>query len=156
MQWLLRVVCIGYFVFLTLLLLTADPARVMGVHGDLPWALQTLLPAAHALSFLVLAVLALAPRWPVPRWGIVLILASYGGMTEITQSSVPHRTPEWMDWFQDLGGIVAGAACYWTAATLCGMCVRPRRDQERLPSDPSDDWEALQKVVLHPTRGEES
>jgi len=67
MQWLLRVVCIGYFVFLTLLLLTADPSRLIGVHGDLPWALQTLLPAAHAISFLVLAVLALMPRWPVPR-----------------------------------------------------------------------------------------
>jgi hypothetical protein len=124
MQWLLRLVCVGYVVFLTLLLLTGAPSRLIGFEGDLPWALQALLPAAHAISFLVLAVLALTPRWPVPRWGIVLILAIYGGMTEIFQGFLPPRTPEWMDWFQDLGGIAAGTALCWALTILFHFLAR--------------------------------
>ena len=61
------------------------------------------------ISFSVLAVLALMTRWPVPRWGIVLILAIYGGMTEIIQRfTCLTRTPRWTDWFQDLIGIAVG------------------------------------------------
>jgi VanZ family protein len=119
MQWLLRVVCIGYAVFLTLLLLTSEPSRLIGVHGSLPWVLQKIEPAAHAISFLMLAVLVLAPRWPLPRWSIVLILIMYGGMTEIVQGFVPHRTPDWMDWAQDVGGVAAGAAICWAGLALC-------------------------------------
>ena len=33
-------------------------------------------------------------RWPVPRWGIVAVLAIYGGMTEIIQGYVPHENAE--------------------------------------------------------------
>ena len=127
MQWLLRIVCIGYVIFLTMLLLTADPSRLIGVEGDLPWELQDVLPTAHAISFLVLAVLALAPRWPVPRWGIVIILAIYGGMTEVLQALVPPRTPEWMDWFQDLGGIAAGTVLYWLPSRHYSTGL-PKRD----------------------------
>jgi hypothetical protein len=139
MQWLLRVVCIGYVVFLTLLLLSANPSRLLGIHGDLPRALRAVLPVAHVVSFWVLAMLALAPRWPVPRWGIVLILAVYGGMTEIIQGFMPSRTPEWMDWFQDLGGIVAGAAICWAIATLVALRAQPQCGQEQLIADSSDN-----------------
>jgi hypothetical protein len=161
MQWLLRIVCIGYVVFLTLLLLTADPSRLIGVEGDLPWVLRELLPSAHAISFLVLAVLALTPRWAVPRWGIVLILAIYGGLTEILQGFLPPRTPEWMDWFQDLAGIAAGIAVCWALATLFHMYAEARRRRALLTppvcGDPlCDDWENLQKVVLDPMTGDES
>ena len=76
------------------------------------------MPAAHLVSFLLLAVLALLPRWPLPRWGIALLLAIYGGMTEIIQGFVPPRTPEWEDWFQDLAGLALGVACCWVAALL--------------------------------------
>jgi VanZ family protein len=130
MQWLLRIVCVGYVVYLTLLLFTADPSRLIGVEEKLPWALQVLLPAAHAISFLVLAVLLLTSRWPVPRWGIVLIMAIYGGMTEILQGFFPPRTPEWMDWFQDLGGIAAGTAICWALATLFHKSDEARRSHE--------------------------
>jgi hypothetical protein len=153
MQWFLRVVCIGYVVFLTLLLLTADPARVIGVRGDLPWLLRKLLPEAHSIGFLVLAVLALAPRWPLPRWCIVLLLAIYGGMTEIVQGFVPSRTPEWLDWFQDLGGIAAGAAFCWLVAMLLNRWMRRRT---RLTTGGADDWAVLRKIVLDPAPDDKS
>ena len=101
MQWLMRIVCIGYVVFLTMLLLTSDPARLIGFREELPWVLRTMLPVAHAVSFFVLAVVALMTRWPAPRWAIVLILAIYGGTTEAAQGLTLTRTPRWTDWCQD-------------------------------------------------------
>ena len=74
------------------------------------------MPVAHLLSFSVLAVLALMARWPVPRWAIVVLMAAYGGMTEIVQGFFPPRTPEWLDWLQDLAGIAVGAALCWIVA----------------------------------------
>jgi hypothetical protein len=125
MQWFLRVVCAGYVVFLTLLLLNSDPSRLLGMHGRLPSLLRMMLPAAHLISFVVLATLALAPRWPAPRWVIVLILVVYGGMTEIVQGFLPPRTPEWMDWFQDLGGILIGTAFCWGLTVFLASLLRP-------------------------------
>jgi hypothetical protein len=156
MQWLMRGVCIGYFVFLTLLLLTSDPSRLIFVHGPLPWLLQALLPVAHVVSFLVLAVLALTPRWPVPRWMVVAFLACYGGMTEIIQGFVPRRTPEWADWFQDLGGIVAGTALCWAVAAVFGLLMRNRGRQELLTPPLSEEWETLRKVVQTTASDKES
>jgi VanZ family protein len=127
MQRMMRIACLGYVVFLTLLLLTAHPARLIGLHGELPWLLQALMPSAHLVSFLVLAVLMLLARWPMPRWGIVLVLAVYGGMTEIVQGFVPARTPDWIDWFQDLGGLAAGAGLCWIVALLIGGVSLVRR-----------------------------
>jgi VanZ family protein len=118
MQRLLRIACIAYVVLLTLLLLTVNPVRLLGFHGGLPRFLQALMPSAHLLSFLVLAVLMLSARWPLPRWSVVLILAIYGTMTEVIQGFVPPRTPEWLDLFQDLGGLAVGAAICWTVAVL--------------------------------------
>jgi VanZ family protein len=141
MQWLMRCVCIGYFIFLTLLLLTTDPSRLIGMHGRLPWLLHAVLPLAHAISFLVLAVFALMARWPVPRWGIVLVLVIYGGMTEIVQGAfVPSRTAEWGDWLQNLGGIAVGAACCWGIAVLAGKYAKTRQTEEIALSPSSDEW----------------
>jgi len=86
----------------------------------------------------------------------VFILGFYGGMTEILQGFTQTRTPRWADWFQDLGGIAAGEASYWTVAMLFGMCTGARRRQALLTPPASDDWEALQKLVPNPTSGEES
>jgi hypothetical protein len=151
MQWLMRFVCIGYAIFLTLLLLTADPARLIGMRGGLPWILRTMLPLAHAISFLTLAVLALMTRWPVPRWTIVVVLAVYGGMTEVTQGFFPPRTPEWKDWFQDLVGIAVGAACCWAVAVLASLCAGARRNHADAPLSHSDEWAMLQKTVRRST-----
>ncbi len=152
MQGVIRAISIAYLVFMTLLLLTADPTRLIGLHG-LP-LLRLLMPWAHLLSFLALAVLALSVRWPVPRWGVVLILVLYAGMTEISQSFVPKRTGEWKDWFMNLAGIAVGTAICWTAVLLTGAIMKARR--RRCPAIPSDQWEVLQKVMSRPAAGGES
>lgn len=153
MQWLLRVVCVGYVVFLTLLLLTSEPSRLIGMHGNLPWALQKIMPAAHAISFLVLTVLALAPRWPLPRWSIVLILVMYGGTTELVQGFVPDRTPDWMDWSQDVGGVAAGAAMCWGGAAMFRLATQ---SPQCLTTELSNGWKPSQKARLNPTLDDES
>lgn len=142
MQVLLKVVSIAYLVFITLLLLTADPSRLIGFDRSLPALLRMLLPGAHFLSFLVLAVLALSTRWPAPRWGIVLILSLYGGMTEIVQGFVPPRTPEWGDWFQDMSGIAAGVVFCWGMTLLAAAWAGRRRPIPEL-AVASDDRETL-------------
>jgi hypothetical protein len=104
----MRIACVAYIVFLSLLLLSPNPATVIGCSDGLPWVLQTLMPYAHLLSFSVFAILMLLARWPMPRWSIALLLAAYGGATEIIQGFIPPRTPEWADWFQDVGGVAMG------------------------------------------------
>ena len=156
MQWLMRIVCVGYFVFLTLLLLTTDPARLIGMQEGLPWILQVIYPLAHTISFLVLAVLALMTRWPVPRWGIVLALMIYGGMTEIVQGCVPQRTPDWADWFQDLAGIALGTACCWGVATLAATFIGTRRSQEHPQSAPSVEWTVMRRLLERSIASERS
>jgi len=79
MQRAIRIAWLAYVVFLTLLLLTSNPARLIGVSGAMPGFLWTLMPWAHLLSFGVLAVLTLLARWPVPRWSVVLVLAALRG-----------------------------------------------------------------------------
>jgi VanZ family protein len=114
MQRLIRVACVGYVVFLTLLLLTSNPAMWIGCRGGhLPAFVRSVMPEAHLLSFLVLAMLMLASRWPVPQWGVLLLLAIYGGATEIIQGFIPPRTPELADWLQDMGGLALGTAVCW-------------------------------------------
>lgn len=118
MQSLMRFVCIGYLIFLTVLLLVADPLRFVSVHGQTPGVLRMLLPWAHFLSFFVLVGLALTARWPVPRWAIAVFLVLYAGMTEVAQSLMPPRTAEWGDWLQDVIGIAVGASLCWMTAAI--------------------------------------
>jgi len=105
----------AYSVLLTMLLLSRDPSRFV---GEEIWLLHMLDSIAHLASFLVLAVLALAPKWPLPRWTVILGLVAYGGATESLQQLVPGRTGEWADLLQNLAGIAAGAAIWWIAADI--------------------------------------
>lgn len=118
MQRLARIACLAYVVLLSTLLFARDPSRVISMSGHLPQILHVLMPWAHLLSFSVLAALMLMARWPVPQWTVVLGLMLYGAATEIVQSFIPPRTPEWIDWFQDLGGLAVGVAMCSLAALL--------------------------------------
>ena len=156
MQSIMRAVCIAYWVFLTMLLLSPKPNLVIGVRGELPWILQVLMPYAHVLSFAVLAILALSVRWPVPRWGIVLMAGVYGGMTEILQGFT-HRHPRLTDWFQDLVGIAIGTVLCWTAARMAGRLTRSRQRRVAGSSTASSDqWQVLREVLSRPASGERS
>jgi hypothetical protein len=155
MQSLIRLTCLGYLVYLTALLLTADPTRLVG--GEVVGFLHPLMPVAHLVSFLVLAVLALMTRWPAPRWAIVVLLAMYGGMTEVVQGFLPPRTPEWMDGLQDLAGIGIGAALCWIIAMAARGLVKSRQGLEpRGCPAAADPWEVLQNVASRSAAGGQS
>jgi VanZ family protein len=157
MQSLTKAVCIAYLLFLTLLLWSDDPKRVIGMEENLPWILNLLMPYAHVLSFALLAVLTTSIRWPVPRWAVVLTMAAYGGLTEIGQGLTPHRTPAWINWLQDLVGIAVGTALCWAAALAAGGLAKPRRDRSRdSGTASSDEWEVLQEVLSRPVAGRQS
>jgi VanZ family protein len=130
MQSLMRVVCVAYWIFLTSLLLTSDPMRLVGVRDDVPTLMRLLLPASHFLSFLVLTVLTLMVRWPAPRWGIAALLVLYGGLTEVAQSFTPVRTAEWADWLQDMVGIAVGVAFCRFVAMVGGEFVGQKQESE--------------------------
>ncbi len=104
----------AYLVVLTALLLYREPSKLIAI--DTMGLLGMLSSVSHLVSFLVLTVLALVPRWSLRRWAIVSGLAAYGGATELLQHFVSARSPEWSDWFQDLAGIAIGTAIWGMAA----------------------------------------
>jgi VanZ family protein len=117
----MRIAFVTYWIYLSILLFSQDPSRWIGSPGNVPELLKILAPYAHMLSFTVLSLLTFAACLPLPRWSVLLFLAVYGGATEFIQGSIPHRTPEWADWFQDLGGIAIGFACFWLMLFLLRM-----------------------------------
>lgn len=154
MQSVIRVIAIAYLIFITVLLLTSDPTRIVGFNGRLLPLLRALAPWAHLLSFLTLSVLVLAARWPAPRWCVVLLLIAYATLTELAQSLVPNRTGEWKDWFMNLAGIAVSAVFCWTVASLAGAIASRRR--RRCSAVPSDEWEVLHKTMIRPNAWERS
>jgi VanZ family protein len=149
MQGVMRAVSIAYVAFLTALLWVPCPERLIGFGRGLPPWLRGLMPWAHLLSFLVLAVVVLTPRWPVPRWLLVIVLACYGGTTEIVQSLVPRRTPEVADWFQDLAGIAVGTGLCWVAAVLIARRWGPRPGQRAALPVATERHAAIQRHFPH-------
>jgi VanZ family protein len=117
----MRIIFFLYWVYLSILLFSRDPARWVNPYGNLPELLKMLMPYAHVLSFTVLSILTFAAFLPLPRWGILLVLLFYGGVSETMQGLVPSRTPEWADLIQDLAGVVAGFACFWFVMLLLKM-----------------------------------
>lgn len=117
-----------YSIYLSILLFSQDPTHWVATSSNLPEFLKILMPLAHLLSFTVLSLLTFAACFPLPRWGILLSLVIYGGTTEIIQSLIPHRTPEWADWLQDLVGISIGFVGFW----LVVFCVRLMRRNKSL------------------------
>ncbi len=125
---IMRIAVFVYWIYLSILLLSRDPTYWIGSPGHVPGLLKILMPFAHILSFAVLSLLTFAACLPLPRWSIILSLAMYGVLTEIIQGFFPPRTPEWADWFQDLGGVAIGFACFWLVVFL----VRTTKKNETL------------------------
>jgi len=100
-----------YAILLTTLLLIRKPQELLGIEHVF-WGELT-----HLLTFLVLAVLTMAARWPVSARGVVLCLVAYATATELLQDLLPWRSAEWEDWLQDLAGIAIGTVIWWIVAT---------------------------------------
>ena len=151
MQGFVRVVFFIYLVFLTVLLLVADPMRLAGMRDNSSGLFRMIIPVAHLVSFWGLTVLALIVRWPIPRWSLALFLVLYAGVTEVLQSCLPPRQAEWGDWFQDIGGIALGVAICWTSTFALGKCSG-KRMRPRNTGGPraSDEWEVVRNVMSRP------
>jgi VanZ family protein len=112
------VICLAYWALLTLLLLTPNPAAVVGLKEipSFPWV--------HFAAFALLAVLTCAVRWPQPPgWYLVVLLLGYGIATESLQALVPHRTVAMKDYLGNILGILVATALY----RLVHATMQPRR-----------------------------
>jgi hypothetical protein len=145
MQSLMRFVFLCYLGYLTALLWTADPSRLIG--GRVPGFLQAVMFMSHTLAFGVLAVLALMARWPAPRGLIFVALAAYGGLTEYCQHFFPPRHPRWADWCQDLLGIGIGFVLCWIVAIGVRVVMNGLRGWKRGACPASAQVEALQQAA---------
>jgi VanZ family protein len=117
----MRITFVVYWLYLSILLFSQHPEHWVGASGNVPELLKLLMPIAHLLSFTVLSLLTFTACLPLPRWGILLSLAIYGGATEIIQGFIPSRSSDWSDFFEDLGGIAIGFACFWLVLFLLRM-----------------------------------
>lgn len=59
----------------------------------------------------------------------VIVLSLYGAFDEITQLLV-DRNANMIDWYADVGGIIAGCHCFWIAHSLFRIVSREEHDTE--------------------------
>jgi len=121
------VICLAYWALLTLLLLTPNPAAIVGLRKipTFPWGDTGL----HFAAFAVLAVLVHAVRWPQPpRRLITALLLAYAVVVESLQALVPFRTPAVDDYAESiLGVLVATALCRLVHRAVQPCCDAPVR-----------------------------
>ena len=106
-------ICALYLSLLTLLLLSPNPAAVVGMKSipSVPGGDTTI----HFGAFTLLTILVHSMRWPKPvHWLLVVLLLGYAGATESLQAFVPPRTVELKDYVANVFGITAGSAIYWS------------------------------------------
>jgi VanZ family protein len=103
----LRLLALLYWLVLTVLLLVPNPAAVL--FGLRPARSMAGFSGIHFFTFLTLALLVSAARFPVRRrvqWSVLVV---YAIVVESLQWFVPHRTVELRDYAQNLAGLSAGA-----------------------------------------------
>jgi hypothetical protein len=119
-------------VLLTLLLLTPDPWRLLGLRR-VAHAIPIPNRGVHFTLFLGLTLLMHASRWPLRRIPLLLGLAGYAVAAELLQTFVPPRTVELIDALENLAGIALGAFLFRLA---------DRRWCSAAPRDPACDSKA--------------
>ena len=119
-------VCTIYLSLLTMILLSPNPAAVIGLKNipSVPGGDATM----HLGSFTLLTILVHSMRWPKPlHWSWVYLLLGYAAAIESLQAFVPPRSVEFQDFVANVFGIAAGSAIYWalqrTFQVLCGITV---------------------------------
>jgi VanZ family protein len=74
----------------------------------------------HFIEYALLAALAARAVYSLPKpstWWVVLLITFFavailGTLDELYQSTIPHRTPEVLDWVADAIGGLLGGICY--------------------------------------------
>lgn len=89
----------------------------------------------HFIAFFGLSVL-LGAAWAARRpWGrrvalsVVITIAVYAALDELTQGLIPGRSPDLRDWYYDVGGAIA-------AVVLLSLAHAAWRLARRSPSQP--------------------
>jgi VanZ family protein len=113
----MRLVFLGYFAYLTLLLLVPNPFPWVSASPKVLFYLDLIYPIAHCLSFAFLTGLALLAFRSVSASLIVSGLMVYASATELAQMFCPPRCAEWLDWFQDILGIALGVLLVWALSS---------------------------------------
>jgi hypothetical protein len=124
MRVVARLVCLCYWLFLTVLLLVPNPAALVGLKAVpiFPWGKF----GVHLTAFIILAVVVHATRWPKRLcWPLFVLLVVYGITTESLQLLVPQRTARVMDGIENILGITAGSAIYWLLLRLVPPAAEP-------------------------------
>lgn len=112
MRIVFLLVCLWYWVLLTVLLLAPNPAGVVGLQSVpiLPWGKFGI----HLTAFTILSALVHATRWPKRLWWpLILLLVVYGVTTESMQLLVPTRSARVIDGIENILGIAIGTGIYW-------------------------------------------
>jgi hypothetical protein len=112
MRFVCRLACVAYSVFLTILLLAPDPARIVGLskRPEFPWGSF----GVHWIALAILSFLVLGSLWPKRlTWRPVVGLVVYGTAGELLQYFVPTRHVQWLDWTQNMLGVGTGLLVYW-------------------------------------------
>ncbi len=107
-----RLVCLAYWVLLSVLLLVPDPLALLGIER-LPGPPSRKLE--HFILFTLLTVLVHASRIPIRPGILAAILITYAIGIEALQSLVPPRSVELLDLLENLAGLAAGTAIWWLA-----------------------------------------
>ena len=110
--WILRILCGGYWVVTTALLLTPDPLRWMRLLQVDRVPLEGHSPLVHLAVFAVLTLITFGSRLPVPNIATLAALVGYAAATEYLQRLVPPRSVELIDFAGNLLGILVGACLY--------------------------------------------
>jgi VanZ family protein len=111
MRKLRLIACGTYVLLLTVLLVTPNPAALLGLHHApiFPWGKFGI----HLTAFIMLAIVAHTARWPAPvGWPLVPLLF-YAAITEMLQLLVPQRHARMADFLENSLGILLGTLFYW-------------------------------------------
>jgi VanZ family protein len=124
-----RLASFVYVGFLTLLLLTPDPAYFLGVRHAPGW------PGVHFLAFAVLGFLVAAGRFTHRgvMVGGLLLLCAVG--VELLQTFVPSRSVEVVDLLENMLGLAIGAVAWLVVANrevFTGRDTMPNRKRFRV------------------------
>jgi len=105
-----RLVCVVYWLFLTVLLLAPDPWALMGLDESIGPPEGRMV---HFTFFTVLALLIWASRWPIRRGLLAGLMLAFAFATETFQGFVPQRKVELLDLTENLLGLGAGTAIWY-------------------------------------------
>ncbi len=111
----IRVICACWWIVVTVLLLSSNPASLVGLSARWVSAWSAV---AHVGSFLLLSGLTLASAPPLSMQSTLALLAVYGVTVELLQGLVPNRYVSWSDFAANLLGIAMGAIFYAAARML--------------------------------------